>query len=115
MKRLKDNRHMLYVLKNANSKMRKAILQHADPDVIKTISEICYNTLHGNNKLHSRTRNRLRFYKSQIRSLASPKRSIRSKRNIIVKQYGGAFLPTLIGTVLTGVIGSILNKYAEQS
>jgi hypothetical protein len=113
VKRLTDNRHMLYVLKNANIKLRKAILKNASPELIKTICEISYNTLNGNNKICGKTIHKLRKYKRELRSLAKLKGTTGSKRKIII-QRGHGFIPTLLGTVLSGLIGAALDKYAKS-
>lgn len=107
--RLKKNRHMLYVLKNAKPKLRKAILSNVDDDVIHTINEIAYNTLNNNNPINHKTKSILKKYKSPLRCLACHKKSIASKKKILVQQ-GNGFLPVLIGTVLSGVIGKLLSK-----
>lgn len=109
MTRLKANKHMLYVLKAAHPKMRKLLIKHVHPEVIKTISEIAYNTLNGNNKISVRSKNSLCKYKKELRSMACLKGSVASKRKIIL-QRGAGFLPALLGTVLSGIIGAYLNK-----
>lgn len=108
MYRLKANKSILQVLKDANPKLRKAIIQHADPQVILTLCEISHNTLYGNNKICKSMKNKLRKYKRHLRNLSSSKRSIGSKRKILVQQ--GGFLPHLIGSILSGVIGAYINK-----
>lgn len=109
LQRLKKNKHMLYVLKNANPKLRKAILMNASNDVIKTINEIAYNTLNSNNPISTQTKSKLKRYKKSLRCLACHKKSLSSKKKILVQQ-GNGFLPILIGTILSGVIGNLLKK-----
>lgn len=99
---------MLYVLKNADTKLRKAILKNASPEIIKTLCEISYNTLIGNHKICHKTKRRLFSYKRELRKLSCPKRSVSSKRKILIQK--GGFLPALIGSLLSGVIASYLNK-----
>lgn len=107
-KRLKDNKHILYVLKNASPKLRKAILKNVDPEIITTVSEIVFNTLKGNNKICNPLKKKLKKYKKPLRMLACSKRSIPLKRKILVQK--GGFLPALIGSVISGIIGAYLNK-----
>lgn len=108
MKRLKTNRHILYVLKTCDPKLRKAILKYAEPETIKTINDIVYNTLTGNHKLNPQTRNTLKTYKKDMRQLCCSKKSITSKRKLLIQR--GGFLPTLITSVLAGIIGKLIEN-----
>lgn len=88
--------------------MCKAIVKNADPGLIKTICEIALNTLIGNNEITIKTKKKLTRYKRLLRCLACSKRNLNSKRKLLVQK--GGFLPILIGSVLSGVIGSLLEK-----
>lgn len=99
---------MLYVLKNAKSKLRNNILKAADPDLIKALCDCTLNTLNGNVQIGSAAKRKLRRYKKELRKISCPKRNITSKRKLIL-QHGG-FLPTLLGALLSGVIGAYLNR-----
>lgn len=103
---------MLYVLQKANPKLLKEIVRYADPDTIKTICEIAYNVLRGNINLRRCVLKKLNRYKKELRCLTCPKRSLSSKRNIIV-QRGAGFVPVLIGTILSGLIGSYLDRHVK--
>jgi len=106
---LKKNQHILHVLGKCNKKkFRKNILKYCDDDIIKTIAEIAINILNGNNKISPAQKAKLKKHKKQLRFLACAKKSIKAKRKILV-QHGG-FLPTLIGTILSGVIGKLISK-----
>ena len=99
---------MLYVLKDADPKLRRAILRKVDDDVIKTINEIAYNTLKGNTRLNKKTKASLDPYKKELRCLKCPKKNLQSKRKLLVQK--GGFLPVLIGSVLSGLIGKLLEN-----
>lgn len=99
----------MYILKNAKPKLRNAIVKNADDDLIKTLHEIAHNTLHKNNPINVKQKKILKRYKTPIRSLACPKRSLSQKRKLIIQS--GGFLPALLGTVLSGLIGSIIDKW----
>lgn len=99
---------MLYVLKNSKPKLRKHILKLADPEIIKTLCEVCINTLNGNVTMPVKIINYLKKYKRAMRQLAFSKSNIPSKRSILVQR--GGFLPVLLGTLLSGVIGQIIEK-----
>lgn len=88
--------------------MRAAIIKNVDPEVIKTLCEISHNTLNGNNKICGATKNKMKCYKRVLRQLDCSKRSVASKRKILIQK--GGFLPALIGSLLSGVIGAYLNK-----
>ena len=109
LKRLKENKHLLFVLKTASPKLRKSILLAAPDELIKAIYEIVYNVLSGNHKINSKSRVELKRYKNHLRKLVKPSRSLTSKRKVLV-QTGGSFLPFLLSTVLSGIIGNILKQ-----
>ena len=109
LKRLKENKHMLFVLKNASPKLRKSILLAAPDDLIKAIYEIAFNILSGNHKINYKARDELKKYKNHLRKLVQPSRSLTLKRKVLV-QNGGSFLPFLLSTVLSGILGKILQQ-----
>lgn len=96
----------------ASPKLRKAIIKFGDSELIKTICEIALNTVNGNNPICNKTKKKLKRYKNDIRGLASSKRSEKSKRKILMQK--GGFLPILIGSVLSGIIGSLLEKNKNE-
>jgi hypothetical protein len=100
---------MLQVLRKSNPKLRKILLRNCDPEIIKTICEIAINTLNGNIKVSKNNFAEFKKHKIFLRKLACPKSSLKSKRKIIVQK--GGFLPALLGTVISGVIGNLLSKY----
>lgn len=53
---------MLLVLRNAPPKLRKIMLKHVSPEIIKAICEIAYNVLHNNVKICHKTHAALRTY-----------------------------------------------------
>lgn len=108
MKRLKDHKHILHVLKNSNNVLRKSILKSASPELIKTLCEICMNILNGNCKISSKCKDSLKSYKSPLRKLISPRCSLKTKKKILIQK--GGFLPSLLGAVLSGVIGNLIER-----
>lgn len=108
MKRLRENRHTLHVLKDCNPQLRKVLLKAASSEIIKTLCEISLNTLNGNSKISKHCKNKLKKYKRELRQLVCPKLSITAKRKILVQK--GGFLPVLIGSILSGVIGQLIEK-----
>lgn len=108
-KRLKANKYILYTLNKAKPKLRKAIIKNSDDALIKALSEISLNTLNGNLELTGGAKNKLKKYKRKLRCIACPKRKLKSKRNILVQE--GGFLPVLISSLLSSVIGALLEKH----
>lgn len=106
MKRLKTNRHILHLLKSSKPKFQKVIIKHCDAEVIKTFCEIALNILKGNCNLSKKATTQLRKYKKELRSLICRKKSINSKRKIIIQR--GGFLTTLLGALLSGIIGNFI-------
>lgn len=106
MKRLKEHRHMLHVLKDCNSNTRKQILKKSNKDLVQAICEVCLNVLHGNIKLSKKNKQFLHKHKKTIRELATSKHSIAKKRKTLVQR--GGFLPVLLGSVLSGVVAKLI-------
>lgn len=100
---------MLFVLKNASPKLRKAILLSAPDELIKAIYEIAFNILSGNHQINTKAKGDLKKYKKHLRKLVQPSRSLASKRKVLV-QNGGSFIPYLLSAVLSGIIGKILQQ-----
>lgn len=108
MKRLMENQHTLQVLKNCKPIVRKLIIKHGNSELIKTLCEICINTLNGNVKISPKCKNRLKSYKNSLRKLTAPKVKLQAKKKILVQR--GGFLPVILSTILSGVIGSLIEK-----
>ena len=81
--------------------LRKAIIDHASPDLINAISEIVWNMLKGVIKLTPEQIRRLSRYKEQFRSLVNKRLSIKKKRKILNQRGTGAGLAALIPIALT--------------
>lgn len=108
LKLLKDNRHFLYILRDSKPKLRKAVFENADNGLITTINEIVLNTLNGNSPVNKKTKQNLKKYKKEMRCLICPKKSVNSKRKLLIQK--GGFIPALLASLLTGVVGKILEN-----
>lgn len=113
LNRLSAHQHILFALKSANSKMMKAMLKQADPRLIDTLAEISLNCLKGHVKITRKKRTLLEKYKRDLRCLSCSKRSIASKRKLLV-QRGHGFLPILLGSILSGVASTLVDKYFNK-
>lgn len=105
--RVKTHRALLHVLQGAKPKLRKAILNESDRDLVYAICEICENLLLGNIKLTEDQRSRLRRYRTELRRLAQRGEGWKTKKKILV-QKGGSFLPLLL-SVVSSVLPQLLS------
>ena len=96
---------LLETLVNANPKLKKAIIQHASPDLVTAISEIALNMLKGIIKLTPQQKQRLSRYKKEFRSLAKKTLSVKKKRKILVQKGTGAGLAVLLPIALSLLAG----------
>lgn len=98
---------VLRVLKEASPKLRKSLLLHCEPELIKAISEICYNYLRGNIKCTEKQFSVLRKHKNCIRKLAESasadskrvKKNLEASRKILLQKGNGFWIPLLIPLV----------------
>lgn len=94
-------------LKKLSIKKRKDILRKADPVLVHSIGECCYNVLRGNVPLKQRSLKALQKYKTVIRKVGSKKLSIKAKKKAIVQN--GGFIGPLLGLVAP-IIGSLIGR-----
>lgn len=100
------NTILLQALLHATPEQRRAILRHANKDLIRCISECCLNILRGSVPLKKSQKSSLSIYKSVLRKLTEKNSSLPTKKKMIV-QKGGAFLPLLLGPII-GALASHL-------
>ena len=92
-----------------NTKLRKAILEYADADLISALCECAHNILRGTVRLTPREKVRLRKYKDKLRLIANRRLSI-SRRRREIQQHGGGFLPALLAPLATTVFLPLLRQ-----
>lgn len=92
----------LHVLK---PKFRKALLKSCNQEELHCICECIHNVLQGKITIPTKEKNKLEKYKHILRKLIS-KGTNRTRKNIII-QKGGAFLPIILGAVLSALLGSV--------
>jgi hypothetical protein len=93
------------VLKSAKPKLRKAILQEADKELILAIVECVLNVLNDNCKLRICIKHKLCKHKYLLRRLVDRSEKIKAKRKRIIQK--GGFLIPLLSTVLSGLTSLI--------
>lgn len=111
MDRLRRNCSTLQFLHRSKPSLRKAIIEKADPQLIKTLCDCCLNILNGNVKLSTKVRKQLSRHKKKLRKLINPKVTLKQKKRVI--QEGG-FLGALLSSVLPVVTG-LLSSFATKS
>lgn len=106
----------LEVLKNANPKLRKAILKNADSGVIDAVGEICHNYLCGNILCNKKQFGELAKHKEDIRRLvvlckkSSGKKCMKRKERNILLQKGEGFWFALLAPVVAELSSYLVGK-----
>ena len=103
MKRLRKHANVLKVLASANPKLKKAIIEGADSQLIKCLCDCANNILKGNVSMPNCQKTKLRRHKQSLR-LLTQRQSLARKKKVL--QTGG-FLGTLLTPIL-GILGSLL-------
>lgn len=101
MKHLEKHRFMFEVLKESKPKLRKAILQNADDELVCILAEIIVNLMEGHVNISTKQKQKLAPYKNIFRSIVKqcshhPNKT-KLRKNVV--QSGGA-LPFLIPLLL---------------
>ena len=104
---VKDCSDYLHVLSKCNDVQRRGILKGADQKLVKAICECALNVVKGNIPLTPYHKRKLTPHKQTLRTLADKKRSLQSKKKIIVQK--GGFLPLLLSAIVP-TIASLLLK-----
>ena len=101
VKRVEAKISELKLLSSCGAKLRKAILENSDDDLIAVLRECVYNVLRGNVKLRKGDNERLGRYKSDLRKFVYDKGNVSRKRKFLVQK--GGFLPLLIPAAIDTV------------
>ena len=92
---------LLQTLMSSKPILRKAIIDHATPDLIHAVTEIVYNMLKGVIELTPDQKRRLSRHKEEFHALVNKKLSLKKKRKILNQKGTGAALAALIPIALT--------------
>lgn len=98
-------KHLLEALQVLKPKYRTALLKACDDDEINIICECIYNVLKGKIPLEKEEKLKLNKHKNILRKLVS--KGKQKLRKTIIIQKGGAFLPLILGAVLSALFNSI--------
>ena len=96
------------LIKTKNAKLREAILEHADAELIRALCECAHNILRGNVKMTPREETRLRKYQTKLRLIARKNVSVKQKRRHL--QQTGGFLPALLAPLAASVVIPLLRQ-----
>lgn len=104
--RLKTHKELLVALQTLKPKYQKALLKSCDEDEINCICECIHNVLQGKVPLKEKDKKSLKQYINLLRKLVR-KTTTKVRKKIIV-QKGGAFLPIILGSILSGLISGLV-------
>jgi hypothetical protein len=93
MKRIRLNYHLLQALENASPRLRKAILENSNRDLVLGIAEFALNVINGNCKISKSGVDQLRKHKTVRRRLVDSGVALHTKK--LTVQRGGFLLPLL--------------------
>ena len=108
MNRLESKKEYLQILSLCNPKMRKAIIQNGDKELISTICECILNCINGNIDINTDTKQKLCRHKEILRKLIQKRNSSFKQKKQLLIQKGGAILPIILSTVLSGLVSSLI-------
>lgn len=104
-RRLKTHSDLLRALHTLKPKYVKALLKSCDEEEINCICECIHNVLKGK-VLAEKARKNLKKHKDILRKLVH-KSTNKIRKNVII-QRGGAFLPIILGSILSALVGSLV-------
>lgn len=105
MEKIIKNEKYLNILKDCNNCMRKSIINGGNKDLIHTICECVLNCVNGNVKLSNPDKAVLSKHKRKLRKLLKSKNSSLKRKKAILIQSGGSFLPIILSTILSSLLG----------
>ena len=110
-KRLKNNVDYLKVLHKSNNKIRSAILQNANKELLLCICECVENILNGNVRITPNQRKQLKKYVTVLRKIRDKGTKLGEKKTILVQK--GGFLGALLAPIITALAGTVLGSFVK--
>lgn len=104
-RRLTTHKHLLNALHTLKPKYQRALLKTCDEEEINCICECIHNVLQGKIPLKDQDKQKLNKHKNILRKLVH-KCTHKLRKNIII-QKGGAFLPIILGAILSGLVSGL--------
>ena len=111
---LKKHRRVLLTLIKAEPKVIKAVIRHAPSSLIRTLSEIAFNTLRGVINLTPSKKRKLAKFKTHLRTLANKRNTLTVKKRTL--QRGGfvSLLASVIAPLLLEGVTQIVKKIKKK-
>lgn len=103
---LKTHKDLLSALNTLKPRHRQAILKSCDEEEINCICECVHNVLQGKVPLEKKEKNKLKRFRILLRKLVR-KGTTKIRKQILV-QKGGAFLPIILSSILSGIISTLV-------
>ena len=112
IKRVAKHRDCLKFLTNADTKLRKAIIDACDKDLVYCICECIQNVLKANVPVPLKTVERLKPYKNTMFKVVNKRINVRQKKKLL--NQNGGFLPILLAPLL-GIIGTLVGDVIAKN
>ena len=101
--RLNRNTHFLRLLASSKPGVKKKLVEHATKDKMDTLSELALNLLSDVIPLEANHYNKLKRHAKKLRALAKRKDSVKRRKQLLVWQQHGGFLPLLAALTLLAI------------
>ena len=108
---IEERKETLRQIKDLRKEERKPFIEKCSSECIHTICEACYNFLNGGIKLKKfkSIKDKIRPHRFDIRKLANPRISVKSKRKILSEpQQGGGIFSMLATSLIPAIIESFV-------
>ena len=102
---IRDNATVLCLLSKSSTKTAKKIILAADNSLLKALSLLAFNIIHGYLPLDPESKKNLTPYASHIRTIALKNASAKTRRTTLMK---AGFLPMLLGGLAASFLPKIL-------
>lgn len=104
---LNTHKELLSALHKLKPKHRVALLKSCSKEELNCICECIHNVLQGKVPIEEKDIYKLKKYKYLLRKLL--RKGTNKLRKTIIIQKGGAFLPIILGSILSTLLGSLSN------
>jgi len=112
MNHLEKHRSMLEVLQKASPKLRKAILQNSNDELICVLAELIVNFMEGHVTISKQQKQKLKPYRKMFRNVVNncSNHKLKNKKKIrkTIVQSGG-FLPLLLPLIAKAALGGLVS------
>lgn len=110
--RLRNHAREIDFLSKCSPKQRKAFLQHADPQLIKSLCECAANVVKGNVPLSRVQKSKLSRYKKHLRELSNKRLSNKKRKDILIQR--GGFLSLILKPIIQSLGGMLLGAVTQR-